>query len=60
MFGWFHKMTGIIGILLKPLPLLLGCFMKCPNIFRLHNMMGFSVAAVLCYTAPQTSDIFGK
>lgn len=56
----FLEMTGIICIPLKSLTLLLDCFMKCPKDFTVHEMTGFPVATMLCYTAPQTNEVFRK
>lgn len=60
MLGCFHKMTGIIGIVLNPSAFPFGCFMKFPKVFPSHNMMGFPIAALWCYPFPQTNKSLGN
>lgn len=60
MFGCYHKMTEITGILLNSFSLSLADCMKCLKGFPLHKMTSFPIADRLHYTAAQTSVTFGK
>lgn len=53
-------MTVIVGISINSSALPLDGFMKFIKAFASPKMMGFSVAAMLCYTAAQTNKTFGK